>query len=260
MKRKGDIREDIIRWCIVVGVIVAVMFVASYFRKPGDDKAAYAERLTPMQEDSADGDGAGMRTGNDTNESAVMEKYSGTELSGLTVVLDAGHGGKDIGASSMGSEEKDINLDFEKKIAGLLESCGAVIIETRSDDTFISLRGRVDIANNSAADLFVSVHCNYYDEDASMNGFQCFYGGGSAGGKAAADSITEKVESDGMCSTKHARPENYYVVRNTTMTAVLIELGYMSNRTECIHLLDDEYQDKMAGSIVSGIIGWYSGF
>lgn len=260
MRYKGNRRGDIIRWGVVAGIIAAALFVALHFHKSGDDKEVYAERLEFVQEDGAIGDDVSPGIVNDTDESGGMEKYSGTELSGLTIVLDAGHGGKDNGASSMGSIEKDINLDFEKKIAGLLESCGAEIIETRTDDTFISLKDRVKIANNSDARLFVSVHCNYYDDDASMNGFQCFYGGGSVGGEAVADSITEEVESDGMCGTKHARPENYFVVRNTTMTSVLIELGYISNRTECTNLLDGEYQDKMAEGIVRGIIGWYGDF
>lgn len=261
MRFKRKITGDIIRWCVVVGIIAVAAFAASRFHKSDDDQAVNAEILTSGQEGKADGEDDIRRgTYGDTDENDSMEKYTGTELSGLTIILDAGHGGKDNGASSMGSTEKEINLSIEKKIAELLESCGAGIIETRSDDTYISLKDRVDIANDSGAALFLSVHCNYYDTDASMNGFQCFYGGGSIEGEAVANSITEAIERDGICSTKHARSENYYVVCNTTMTSVLMELGYMSNRTECVNLLDDEYQGKLARSIVKGVIEWYGNF
>lgn len=260
MKYKRNLTVEIIQWCIVVGVVIAVAFIASRFGRSDDKQAVNAESLKLSDKGSTDqGSAGGMddARGDGRNADWSNEKYSGTELAGLTIVLDAGHGGKDEGTSAMGSTEKDINLGVEKKIAELLESCGAEIIETRPDDTFISLKDRVELANNSGAGLFVSVHCNYYDDDSSMNGFQCFYGGGSVYGEALAKNITAKVEESGMCGVKHARSENYFVVRNTTMTSVLMELGYMSNRAECLNLLDNEYQGEMAKNIVKGIIEWY---
>ena len=260
MKYKRNLTVEIIQWCIVVGVVIVVAFAASRFGRPDDKQAVNAESLKLSDKGGADPDSVGDvddTRSDDPDDAWRNEKYSGSELAGLTIVLDAGHGGKDEGTSAMGSTEKEINLGAEKKIAELLESCGAEIIETRSDDTFISLKDRVELANNSGADLFVSVHCNYYEDDASMNGFQCFYGGGSVYGEALAKNITAKVEESGMCSIKHARSENYFVVCNTTMTSVLMELGYMSNRAECLNLLDNEYQGEMAESIVKGIIEWY---
>lgn len=260
MKYKRNLTIEIIQWCIVVGVVIVAAFVASRFGKSEDKQAVNAESLKLSDKGGADPGPAGDMDdtrSDDPDDTWSNEKYSGSELSGLTIVLDAGHGGKDDGTSAMGSTEKEINLGVEKKIAVLLKKCGAEIIETRSDDTFISLEDRVALANNSEADLFVSVHCNYYEDDASMNGFQCFYGGGSVYGEALADNITGAVEAAGVCSIKHARSENYFVVCNTTMTSVLMELGYMSNRAECLNLLDNEYQGKMAESIVKGIIEWY---
>lgn len=267
MKYKRNLTVEIIQWAIVVGIVVVVACVASRLGKSDEDKAVNAESVKFGDEEGAGGmysDTGSNADGKDSSYggpdgNAGHIKYSGTELSGLTIVLDAGHGGKDDGTSAMGSTEKEINLGVEKKLKALLESCGAEIIETRSDDTFISLKDRVELANNSGADIFVSVHCNYYDDDASMNGFQCFYGGGSVYGEALADSITAAVEDAGMCGAKHARSENYFVVCNTTMTSVLMELGYMSNRTECLNLLEDGYQSGMSACIVKGIIDWYGG-
>lgn len=265
MKYKRNLTGEIIQWCIVVGIIVIVAFVVSRFNGPDDKKAVNAEGTKLSDESNSQGslddgtDNMGNVHGGDTDTQGNIgsEKYSGIELSGLKIVLDAGHGGKDEGTSAMGSTEKEINLGVEKKIVGLLKSCGAEIIETRSDDTFISLKDRVEMANESDADLFVSVHCNYYEDDSSMNGFQCFYGGGSVYGEELANNITDAIGESGICDTKHARSENYFVVCNTTMTSVLMELGYMSNREECKNLLDSEYQGKLAASIVSGIIQWY---
>ena len=263
MRYKRNIKVEIIQWCIVVGIILAAAFVASRLGKSNEKQAVTAESLKYGDEDGAVRKLGGEPGGSDSVSYGVSDvkrgsvKYSGSELTGLTIVLDAGHGGKDDGTSAMGSTEKDINIGVEKKIAELLESCGAEIIETRSDDTFISLKDRVELANNSGADLFVSVHCNYYEDDSSMNGFQCFYGGGSVYGEALANNITAAVEDKGICGTKHARSENYFVVCNTTMTSVLMELGYMSNREECLKLFDSEYQGELAAGIVKGIIDWY---
>lgn len=261
MKHRRKKKADIIRWCAVVCIVAAVAAVASHFGKSDDKHPVNADGIMLKEESGTGISDAGTDMADITDNGIDLygkrESYSGTELSGLKIVLDAGHGGKDDGTSAMGSKEKEINLGVEKKIAVLLEGCGAEIIETRPDDAFISLQGRVDIANKSSADVFVSVHCNYYEDDESMNGFQCFYGGGSVYGEELAKDITAAIEGAGICGTKNARPENYFVVCNTTMPSVLMELGYMSNRNECIKLLDDQFQEQMAESIVRGIIDWY---
>ena len=93
-----------------------------------------------------------------------------------TIVLDTGHGGKDVGAmgKSRGTREKDTALTLSKKIKAILENAGIKVILTRSDDTFISLPKRVDITNSSGADLFVSVHINA-SRSKLLRGFECYY-------------------------------------------------------------------------------------
>ena len=91
------------------------------------------------------------------------------------IVIDAGHGGKDPGAISRGGvKEKIITLDIAKRLKKILEEAGYEIVMTRSNDTYISLAQRVDIANRSHADLFVSIHANA-NRARSMNGFEVYY-------------------------------------------------------------------------------------
>ncbi|MFH1458201.1 MAG: N-acetylmuramoyl-L-alanine amidase [Candidatus Omnitrophota bacterium] len=91
------------------------------------------------------------------------------------VVVDAGHGGHDPGAiGRSGLKEKDVNLDIAKRLSRLLRSRGIEVVMTRSADIFIPLPRRVDIANNSQADFFISVHSNA-NRVRSMNGFEVYY-------------------------------------------------------------------------------------
>lgn len=93
-----------------------------------------------------------------------------------TVVIDAGHGGRDPGAISkkMGLREKDYTLKLAHKVKHILEQNGLGVVMTRSKDVFISLPQRVKIANRSGADLFVSIHINA-SRSRSMHGFECYF-------------------------------------------------------------------------------------
>lgn len=86
----------------------------------------------------------------------------------FTVVIDAGHGGKDVGARGLKSLEKDINLDVALKLGKLLTKSGNVkVVYTRNDDSFVDLHNRAARANEIKADLFISIHCNSMSEKTS---------------------------------------------------------------------------------------------
>ncbi len=107
----------------------------------------------------------------------VMPKQEGPKKFTIrTVVLDPGHGGKDAGATGRRyrTKEKDVALKLALKIREILESSGIKVIMTRSDDTFIPLERRADIANRSSADLFVSVHINA-SRSRLLKGFECYF-------------------------------------------------------------------------------------
>lgn len=180
----------------------------------------------------------------------TTEKRPGVTL----VVVDAGHGGKDQGTSSGDVLEKDINLSVAFLVAEKLEERGADVLLTRSEDVKIDLEERAVIANEADADLFVSIHCNYCEDDASVKGLECYYRDGSEGGQALAEQVVASVEEAGQVACRGTRTADFRVLRKTDMPAILVELGYLSNRGECGSLTDKEYQELLADKIVEGIL------
>ncbi len=180
---------------------------------------------------------------------------SGEEKPGAPrIVLDAGHGGKDQGTCSGDVLEKDINLSVVEKLAWVLEEHGIEVILTRVDDTKVGLEERAAFANGKEADLFVSIHCNFCEDDAGVRGLECYYQDGSSGGENLAKNIVMRMDEEEKVECRGIRTANYRVLRKTNMPAVLVELGYFSNRTECGLLAEEEYQALLAKRIAEGIL------
>lgn len=176
-----------------------------------------------------------------------------------TVVIDPGHGGSDPGAVYFGVRESHINLQISEKVNKLLKQKGIKTYMTRIEDKDVSLydrSGLVDIVN---ADLLVSIHNNagsnsttgtmtlYHPQISNMKDGVSSY--------IFANDIQNQLVKD--LGTKnlglYERP-NLAVLRTSNVPAVLIEVGYMSNYSEFIKLTSDNYQDKVAISIVDGIL------
>lgn len=179
---------------------------------------------------------------------------SSTPKTEFIVVLDAGHGGKDPGAVIGDAYEKDIDLAIVLKLRDILEKeKGITVLLTRDDDTFVGLSERAAFANNNNADLFVSVHANTYG-DASVYGINTFY----HPWKTSDQTIASAIQSGAVAMTggkdRGAQSVNYKVLRETTMSSALIEVGFMSCPDELSNLLDSAYQEKMAQGIAQGII------
>lgn len=168
------------------------------------------------------------------------------------IVLDAGHGGKDPGAEANGVQEKSINLQIALKMKQQLEAQGIAVVLTRSSDVFLELSERAGFANSRDADLFVSVHCNSYD-DASVSGFEVFYHQNSQA-KAVASAILSDLSATGQVKVRSVKTAQYYVLKYTSMPAILLEMGFITNAQECEKLCSDAYQDLMVKSIVASII------
>ncbi len=169
------------------------------------------------------------------------------------VVLDAGHGGKDNGTAYGDILEKDINLSVVLKVKALLQEKGVQVILTRDSDEFITLSGRAEVANQADADLFVSIHCNFYEDDSAIRGLECYYYQDGVEGKQYADAIFDSIEESGTITVRDTRSGDFYVLRNTSSPAVLIEIGYLSNDQERKNLTSDAYQDKLAEELAEGI-------
>ncbi|EXX85125.1 N-acetylmuramoyl-L-alanine amidase [Paenibacillus darwinianus] len=167
------------------------------------------------------------------------------------VVIDAGHGGKDPGAPSVtGHWEKQFNLSIALKVQKLLEQEQRIKpYLTRSSDVFIELDDRAKFANNLNADLFVSIHANRYTSNAT--GTETYYTRPDSKAFAA---IMHKnlVKSTGLPDRK-VRQASFLVIRKTTMPAVLLEAGYLSNSGDAKALFTESVQNKIAAGIVAGI-------
>lgn len=183
-----------------------------------------------------------------TDDSTTQPGNSGRKL----VVLDAGHGAKDSGAVGVtGKYEKNFNLAIVLKTAELLKKENKIdFVLTRSDDTFLELKERAAIANNLNADLFISVHANS-SSSSSASGTETYYQRESS--KALANVMHKHLVQATGLTDRGVRYGNFHVIRETKMPAVLLEVGYLSNKKDEELLFTEALQNKVAAAIVSGI-------
>lgn len=174
----------------------------------------------------------------------------------IVVVLDAGHGGRDQGTNSGDVLEKEINLKVTERLAEVLEDADVKVLLTRTDDTKVGLEERASYANEQKADLFVSIHCNYCEDDAGVNGLECYYREDSEEGKALAEQVVEGIEGDSTIPCRGTRTANFRVLTKTRMPAVLVEIGYLSNRDECAKLTEESYQKLLVQRLAAGILAY----
>lgn len=196
--------------------------------------------------------------------------HAANKLTGKVVVVDAGHGGIDPGANRPGIVEKDINLAIALELKNQLNQYGAIVVLSRQADVEISsecdnekvrgryhrdLAARVELVEESDADLFVSIHANAVT-NAKRHGAEVFYYTKSEVGKALANSIQEQLDKVTQ-SSQAAQKADYFVLRRNKIPAALIEVGYITNKDERQLLQDPEYQRKLAKAIAAGICNYY---
>lgn len=172
-----------------------------------------------------------------------------------TIVLDAGHGGSATGALYEGIKEKDLNLSVTKKVAAILIRHGYNVIMTRSDDTYLGLNERANIANAVNADIFVSIHSNAND-DPEIYGLSTYHFPESRRGPLLARAIQNAGSEATGAKNRGILSANFAVLRETEMPAALVEMGFMTNHDELMRLADSAYQDKMAQGIADGIVNY----
>ena len=195
---------------------------------------------------------------------------SATPVSGKVIVIDAGHGSPDGGATGYsGASEKDINLIIAKKTGDFLNKCGAQVIYTRESDNAISdnlndtvakikssdMKKRVYIRDSSNADIFISIHMNIFS-DKRYKGAQVFYTASSEN-KELAESIQYSLRNILDKTNKREvidAGRSIFVLNDSIIPSALIECGFISNPEEEKKLLSDSYQNKIAYAIGSGII------
>ncbi|MEW6182667.1 MAG: divergent polysaccharide deacetylase family protein [Bacillota bacterium] len=193
---------------------------------------------------------------------------SATALAEKVIVLDPGHGGRDPGAiaSGLGLYESEINLSVARRLQKLFMDAGARAIMTHGDAEtveeggdgelrlpYLGLESRVVLANSNEADVFISLHANSF-YDSRRAGPEVFYCPGSERGAALADAVKGELSGvDKRGAACGCRTVPYYVLRRTSMPAVTVELGYLSNPEEAVRLLDPAYQKELASAVYAGV-------
>lgn len=173
----------------------------------------------------------------------------------FVVVLDAGHGGDDPGATVGETYEKDINLAVTLLVQEQLKTQENIIVKmTRTEDVFVSLSDRAAYANDEKADLFISIHANALENDESFSGVFSFYHPKKRSSKEPAKIIQKFVSDETGAADRGVRSEDYAVLRETEMPAVLVETGFMTCPEELELLVDADYQKQLAKGIAQGIL------
>jgi len=172
------------------------------------------------------------------------------------IVVDAGHGGRDPGAIAVtGLHEKTVNLDVALQVASLLEGEGLRVTLSRAGDRFVSLDRRSDLANRANADLFVSIHADASDNPRARGFTAYLHRSASADARAAAKHIERAMAGTEMAS-RGIRDADFHVLRETESPAVLVELGYLSNREDAQLLGDPAVRQRLAQAIADGVCSW----
>lgn len=176
-------------------------------------------------------------------------------LKDIKIVIDAGHGGDEIGAiGCLGHLEKDVNLSIAKKLEDELKSRGAKVVMTRTRDTEIGLYERVDIANENNGMIFLSIHGNALPDNMDPiknNGTSIYYYYPQA--KLLADSIIKSMTEQLPLNDDKVRKGSLAVVRNTNALSVLIEVAYLINPEDNSKLINKNIQKNAAKAIADGI-------
>lgn len=191
------------------------------------------------------------KNGDISQDDSYTEVFAET---GPLVVLDAGHGGTDQGTSSGKMIEKDINLKVAKLVKKELEENGIRVLLTREDDSRVQLEQRAALANEKEADFFVSIHCNYNEDSTAIEGTEFYYQTGSDKGKAAAEALSSSFDEVKGVVNRGTREEDFHVLRETHMPAVLVELGFLSNASDRKKLNQKDYQQLLAQCIAETIV------
>ena len=196
-------------------------------------------------------------------------KNASSPKSQFTVVIDAGHGGRDDGCSGEnGSKESVINLAIAKKLKSNLESLGINIVLTRLDGNGLydsnatnfkqsDMEKRIEIINNAKPQVVISIHQNSFS-DKSICGAQAFYQENYEMSMAFAECVQNQLISQLPNARKNSNKGDYYLLKESSYPSIIVECGYLTNSEEEKMLQGDEYQDKVAYAIMCGVVKYFN--
>lgn len=186
--------------------------------------------------------------------SEITRRSPTDQLSQMTIVLDAGHGGEDTGAEQYeGSElnEKTLTLKTALAVGKKLQALGTKVVYTREKDELLSLDQVNQIANQSGGDLFLSFHYDSYDWDNGNSGTSTYYYYEYE--KPLAEAINQALTTDLPLPNNGIRFGNYAVIRENVLPGLLLELGYMNSDQDVAQISQPDYPDKVAEAIVKAL-------
>lgn len=181
------------------------------------------------------------------------------------IMVDPGHGGSDPGKVGVHKElEKDLNLQIAQKVKKMLESKGYTVVMTRDADQGLydgdatnkkisDMKKRVELINKQQPSLVISIHQNSYHE-SSIKGAQVFYYSHSKEGEKAAKVMQEALLTIDAKNNRQAKAnDTYYLLKKTKVPTIIVECGFLSNGEEAAALVTEEFQQKMAEAVCSGV-------
>jgi N-acetylmuramoyl-L-alanine amidase len=171
----------------------------------------------------------------------------------FVVLIDPGHGGKDPGAIGIsGIREKDVILPISQRIAEVLERNGVQVVMTRNSDYFVTLPGRVAMAERANADVFVSIHANSAGASRpEVSGLETYY---YDNGLTLARIVHSKILQSVNVRDRKVRKARFYVLRKSSMPSILVETGFLTGRDDAAKLKSSTYRNQMADAIAEGIL------
>lgn len=268
---------------IVLGIILFVLILVGLIKVISDEKKAeesgknesqVSENLTPGANNGSETDAQGGLNkkdttqqeegdtpGNSTDASVTPEPTSEPEptkapLVSKKVVVDAGHGGDDLGSPRNGLYEKNANLAIALYLRDELKEAGYEVYMIREADVAVENKERPATAIAENADIYVSIHLNSLDTDSdATQGAEVWYSdlrndGSDTLAQCVVDELTAYV---GMKNRGIKLSNNLIVLKYNGMPACLVECGFISSETERTKLFDAEYQQKVAKGIANGI-------
>lgn len=197
-----------------------------------------------------------LQKGNNANASTVVTRSN----KNFTVIIDAGHGGTDAGAIGMdGMTEKDLTLKLAKKIKDLSAGYGINVILTRDNDVTMNPKERTDFAGANKADAFISVHVNAANpsDTRANSGMEVMVSKDNAhfnDSKLLGSAVVQKLSTNFSVNQNLIEPKtSVWVLKSNSLPSVLVEFGYIDNKSDALLLESDTKLDAMARNVLEGI-------
>lgn len=171
------------------------------------------------------------------------------------IVIDAGHGGEDLGAVNNGVHEKIISETIAKKIKAFNNDTNIEVVLLRDGDHFMELKERVSMINTLNPDLVISLHINS-SQNAEMNGVDAYVSSSKKEFReksmARAEKIVNNVSGDNLAKGKISEAD-FYILKNANCPAITLEVGYLSNNNDRTYLNSEKGQNEIASKILESL-------